>query len=427
MEQPVTLQHAMDIEREVQAARTLLPFVRFLEGQVLDIVKVEVAETKQTEAAPEVAKIEPAEVDQPTEEVVYTEVAMPLEVKVTPEPKPKQADSKPKQPKPAKPPVRPRQSRGEGPVSSAMDDDLVKMYLRDIGQHSLLTKEDEFGLAEIIENGAEAKKRWIQEDGSLAPNTPRADRVLIRQGDRAFDTFVNANLRLVVSIAKKYLYSGMELLDLIQEGNLGLYPAVKKFDRHKGFKFSTYATWWIKQAITRGIANTGSAIRVPVHAGVDISKLTRTEAAISKDGDGDISKEDLAERLGWPLDKLNQVERDRQMIRTSSLDKPVGEDSDTEFGDLIADVEAVDPGQAAADSDRPEIIKRALGSLTEREAEILMLRFALDGGELQTLEQVGLQFDLTRERIRQIESRALAKLCHPSNGHVLQYLISGEV
>ena len=247
------------------------------------------------------------------------------------------------------------------------EEDLVRLYLTDIGQYPLLTKEGEVRLAQKIEGGVEAKAEMDKAGAKVTPARRRELRRAIRQGEEAERTFVQSNLRLVVSIAKKYQASGLPLLDLIQEGNLGLMHAVEKFDWRKGFKFSTYATWWIRQAITRGIANTGRTIRLPVHAG-----------------------------------------------DTLALSEPLREDGDAELGDVVEDRAAESPFERAATALLPEEISRLLAPLDQREREILKLRFGLDRGEPRTLEEVGEHFNLTRERIRQIEARAMSKLRHPS-------------
>ncbi len=250
------------------------------------------------------------------------------------------------------------------------EEDLVRLYLTDIGQYPLLTKEGEVRLAQQIEAGVEARAGLADGGDDLAPARRRELKRNLKRGEDAERTFVQSNLRLVVSIAKKYQASGLPLLDLIQEGNLGLMHAVEKFDWRKGFKFSTYATWWIRQAITRGIANTGRTIRLPVHAGDTLARLHS---------------------------------------------EPLREDGDAELGDVVEDRAAESPFEEAATSLLPEEISRLLAPLDSREREILKLRFGLDRGEPRTLEEVGEHFNLTRERIRQIEARAMSKLRHPSS------------
>ena len=263
------------------------------------------------------------------------------------------------------------------------EDDLVRLYLSDIGQYPLLTKDDEARLAQAMEAGHAAAKE-LDEGGQLTPAKKRELRRLVRSGEEAERAFVQSNLRLVVSIAKKYQASGLPLLDLIQEGNLGLMHAVEKFDWRKGFKFSTYATWWIRQAITRGMADQSRTIRLP----------------------------ELAIELEMPEAKVSETMR--FAADTLSLSTPLREDGDAELGDLVEDRDAESPFEAAAVSLLPAEIGRLLSPLDEREREILKLRFGLDRGEPRTLEEVGEHFNLTRERIRQIEARAMSKLRHPS-------------
>ncbi len=237
----------------------------------------------------------------------------------------------------------------------------------------------------------------------------------MREAERATDTFVKANLRLVVSVAKKYQASGLPLLDLVQEGNLGLIHAVEKFDYKKGFKFSTYATWWIRQAITRGIANTGRTIRLPVHAGDQVLRLRKTITRL----DGTLGRrptvEELAEATGWTGEQITEMLR--YASEPASLDAPVSEDSDDEFGVPDHPTERLARRTAPwYQSLVPGEIERLLATLDERERVVLQLRFGLDRGEPRTLDEVGAHFKLTRERIRQIESRAMSKLRHPSAG-----------
>jgi len=307
--------------------------------------------------------------------------------------------------------------RGDGD-----DADLVKLYLRDIGRYPLLTKDDEARLAQAIEAGRDATA-LVASDATLTPAKKRELRRIERRAADAQQTFVSSNLRLVVSIAKKYQASGVPLLDLAQEGNLGLIHAVEKFDWHKGFKFSTYATWWIRQAISRGIANTGRTIRLPVHAGEMLtalqqaqvllqSKLGRSPTLAELGAEVDLPREKLVEVMGYRTDPL-------------SLSQPLAEDGDTELGDVVKDPGAVSPFEQAAVSLLPDEITRLLAPLTAREGEILRLRFGLDRGEPRTLEQVGERFNLTRERIRQIEAQAMSKLRHPSSDTGARGLLIG--
>jgi RNA polymerase sigma factor (sigma-70 family) len=292
------------------------------------------------------------------------------------------------------------------------EEDLVRLYLTDIGRYPLLTKEDEIRLAQVIETGSRARSVLASANGSLAAGERRELRRQVREGDDAQRTFVQSNLRLVVSIAKKYQASGLPLLDLIQEGNLGLMHAVEKFDWRKGFKFSTYATWWIRQAITRGIANTGRTIRLPVHAGDTLSRLTKARARLELKLGRPASVAELAAEVDLPEDKI--AEALRFASEPVSLSEPLRDDGDAELGDIVEDRAAESPFEVAVARLLPDEIAKLLAPLDERERQILALRFGLDRGEPRTLEEVGEYFNLTRERIRQIEARAMSKLRHPS-------------
>ncbi|MGF1598566.1 MAG: RNA polymerase sigma factor RpoD/SigA [Acidimicrobiales bacterium] len=292
------------------------------------------------------------------------------------------------------------------------EEDLVRLYLTDIGQYPLLTKEDEVRLAQAIEQGKEAAEE-LEVDADVSPARKRELRRVARKGREAERTFVQSNLRLVVSIAKKYQASGLPLLDLIQEGNLGLMHAVEKFDWRKGFKFSTYATWWIRQAITRGIANTGRTIRLPVHAGDTLARLQKARARLELKYGRPATLTELALEVEMPEDKVTEALR--FAAEPLSLSEPLREDGDAELGDVVEDRSADSPFEVAATALLPEEIARLLAPLDEREREILKLRFGLDRGEPRTLEEVGEYFNLTRERIRQIEARAMSKLRHPSS------------
>jgi RNA polymerase sigma factor (sigma-70 family) len=293
---------------------------------------------------------------------------------------------------------------------AAPDEDLVRLYLTDIGRHGLLSKDDEATLAEArlvgIEAGEELKKP------GLTAARKRQLRRLVQEGEAAELRFVESNLRLVVSIAKKYQASGVPLLDLVQEGNLGLMHAVEKFDHRKGFKFSTYATWWIRQAITRGIANTGRSIRLPVHAGDMVKQLQRTRAELEdKLGRGPTTAE-IAEAMDEPFEKIRTLLS--HLSEPASLSAPLREDSDGELGDTVADHSAVSPEEAMLEAALVSEVEKVLAPLEDRERSILRLRYGLDGGEPRTLDDVGQHFSLTRERIRQIEAKAMSKLRHPS-------------
>jgi RNA polymerase sigma factor (sigma-70 family) len=302
------------------------------------------------------------------------------------------------------------------------EEDLVRLYLTDIGQYTLLTKDDEVRLAKAIEAGKAASEEMAAAKSPTATKR-RELRKAIREGEIAERAFVQSNLRLVVSIAKKYQASGLPLLDLIQEGNLGLMHAVEKFDWRKGFKFSTYATWWIRQAITRGIANTGRTIRLPVHAGDTLARLQKARSRLELKYGRPATLAELAKEVEMPEDKVTEALR--FAAEPLSLSEPLREDGDAELGDVVEDRSAESPFETAATALLPEEIQRLLAPLDIREREILRLRFGLDGsGEGRTLEEVGEHFNLTRERIRQIEARAMSKLRHPSSDTGARDLLS---
>ncbi len=298
------------------------------------------------------------------------------------------------------------------------DEDLVRLYLSDIGQYTLLTKDDEVRLAQTIEEGREAKAELDASETDkkikLTPSKKLALKRSVHRGDQAERDFVQSNLRLVVSIAKKYQASGLPLLDLIQEGNLGLMHAVEKFDWRKGFKFSTYATWWIRQAITRGIANTGRTIRLPVHAGDTLARVQKAQSRLELKFGRPPTIKELCDECEMPEDKL--IEALRFAPEPISLSEPLREDGDAELGDVVEDRSAESPFDVAAVKMMPAAIEKLLQPLDEREQKILRMRFGLDGaGEIRTFEDVGAEMNLTRERIRQIEARAMSKLRHPSS------------
>ncbi|MHB1912369.1 MAG: sigma-70 family RNA polymerase sigma factor [Acidimicrobiales bacterium] len=290
------------------------------------------------------------------------------------------------------------------------DGDLVRVYLGDIGRYPLLTKDEEADLARQMEQGLAAQSRLAAEIG-LDPATIHRLGRLVRRGEEAKYRFVLSNLRLVVSMAKRYRSSGLPLLDLIQEGNIGLMHAVEKFDWRKGFKFSTYATWWIRQAITRGIANTGRTIRLPVHAGDLLARIQRGGARLEMRLGRPPTPTELAAEAEISEERLNEALLFR--VEPLSLSERLRDDAEAELGDLVADMAAESPFEAVASSMLPEQISRLLGSLDEREQAILRMRYGLDRGEPRTLEEVGEHFNLTRERIRQIEARAISKLRRP--------------
>ena len=269
-------------------------------------------------------------------------------------------------------------------------DDPVKVYLKEIGRVPLLTPEEEIDLAVRISNGDDAAKKRLSE----------------------------ANLRLVVSIAKRYLGRGMQFLDLIQEGNLGLIKAVEKFDYTKGFKFSTYATWWIRQAITRAIADQARTIRIPVHMVETINKVKKVSSQLLHANGREPSAEEIAEELDMPVEKVREIMRVAQ--EPVSLETPIGEEEDSHLGDFIPDDDAPAPADAASHTLLKETLGSVLDSLTPREEKVLRLRFGLEDGRSRTLEEVGKEFNVTRERIRQIEAKALRKLRHPSRSKKLK-------
>ncbi len=301
------------------------------------------------------------------------------------------------------------------------EEDLVRLYLNDIGKHSLLTKDDEARLAQAIEAGRAARAELVSGKVLTGPRK-RELRRAVREGDEAAETFVKANLRLVVSIAKKYQAAELPLLDLVQEGNLGLMHAVEKFDWRKGFKFSTYATWWIRQAITRGIANTGRTVRLPVHAGDLLTRVTKARGRL----EGQLGRRPTSAELAHDLELEEEkvIEILRHAAEPLSLSEPLREDGDAELGDVVEDRSAISPFEAAAASLLSGEVGKMLVALDEREREILRLRFGLDRGEPRTLDEVGEHFNLTRERIRQIEARAMSKLRHPSTDRGARELLT---
>ena len=304
----------------------------------------------------------------------------------------------------------------------ADEPDLVKLYLRDIGRYPLLTKDDEARLAQAIEAGRDATA-LAASGATLTPAKKRELCGIERRGADARQIFVSSNLRLVISIAKKYQVSGVSLLDIAQEGNLGLIRAVEKFDWHKGFKFSTYATWWIRQAITRGIANTGRTIRLPVQIEDILTAIQRAQANLVAKLGRSPTLAELAVEAGLSYDRL--VEVLSYGTDPLSLSQPLGEDGDAELGDVVEDPGAASPFEQAALSLLPDEIIRLLAPLTAREGEILRLRFGLDRGEPQTLGEICERFNLGPQRIRQIEARAMSKLRHPSSDTDARDLLTG--
>ncbi|WP_106241515.1 RNA polymerase sigma factor RpoD [Allonocardiopsis opalescens] len=294
--------------------------------------------------------------------------------------------------------------------------DLVRIYLREIGRVTLLTAEDEVDLAKSIEAGlfAVEKLSWSQ---PLSAAERWDLEQLVHDGERAKERLIEANLRLVVSIAKRYVGRGLMFLDLIQEGNLGLIRAVEKFDYAKGYKFSTYATWWIRQAITRAIADQARTIRIPVHMVETINKLVRVQRQLHQQLGREPSPAEIAHEMGLVGERVIEIQRIAQ--EPVSLQAPIGEE-DSDLGDFIEDGDAVSPVEAAAFLLLQDQLGSILDTLSDREQRIIALRFGLADGHPRTLEQVGKEFGVTRERIRQIESKTLAKLRHPSRTQVLR-------
>jgi RNA polymerase primary sigma factor len=292
-------------------------------------------------------------------------------------------------------------------------DDPVRMYLKEIGRVPLLSMEQEKSLAMRIEAG----EMELRKNGT-------ADSAIVADGEEAKRQLTEANLRLVVSIAKKYVGRGMLFLDLIQEGNLGLIRAVEKFDYRKGYKFSTYATWWIRQAITRALADQARTIRIPVHMVETINRLIKVSRQLLQELGREPAVEEIAEAMALTPEKVREVMKISQ--EPISLETPIGEEEDSHLGDFIEDQEAVAPAEAASVMLLKEKMADVLQNLTERERKVLVLRFGLEDGHQRTLEEVGQEFGVTRERIRQIEAKALRKLRHPSRGKALKDYWSNE-
>ena len=302
--------------------------------------------------------------------------------------------------------------------------DPVRMYLKEIGKVDLLTASEEVHLAMKIEAGTAASQKLEDfEDGLIELNRAEQRRLMRIEsvGLDAKQQLISANLRLVVSIAKRYVGRGMLFLDLIQEGNLGLIRAVEKFDYTKGFKFSTYATWWIRQAITRAIADQARTIRIPVHMVETINKLIRVQRQLLQDLGRDPTPEEIGSEMGMSPDRVREIQKISQ--EPVSLETPIGEEEDSQLGDFIEDSSAVAPPDAASDSMLREQLEQVLDGLADRERKVIKFRFGLEDGHPRTLEEVGKEFGVTRERIRQIESKTLAKLRHPSrSGRLKDYM-----
>jgi RNA polymerase primary sigma factor len=318
--------------------------------------------------------------------------------------------------------------RASSAESGGSAEDPVHTYLKEIGRVPLLNAELEVEIAQAIEVGTIAAGKLaaheLAEEGEgptadlLSPEEQTRNRRLVRKGLKAKDELIEANLRLVVSIAKRYRNRGLAFLDLIQEGNLGLMRAVDKFDHTKGFKFSTYATWWIRQAITRAIADQARTIRIPVHMVETINKVVWAQRQLLQELGREPAIEEVAQRVELPIERVREILRINQ--DTVSLEQPVGDEDDFNLSDLIEDRGAVVPDDAATRSLLDAAVREALGHLSEREQDVVRLRFGLDDGKIRTLEEVGREFGVTRERVRQIESKTLAKLRRPDAAHLLR-------
>ena len=311
-------------------------------------------------------------------------------------------------------------------VDSFGIDDPVRMYLKEIGKVNLLSPDEEIQLAQDMGAGDAAKEQMEEleaarargEEVSLSPEEEKELKRAIKRGEAAKQRLAEANLRLVVSIAKRYVGRGMLFLDLIQEGNLGLIKAVEKFDYTKGYKFSTYATWWIRQAITRAIADQARTIRIPVHMVETINKVIRVSRQLLQELGHDPSPDEISEEMNMPVDKVREILKIAQ--EPVSLETPIGEEEDSHLGDFIPDEDASEPSEAASYTLLKEQLIDVLDTLTPREEKVLKLRFGIEDGRTRTLEEVGKEFNVTRERIRQIEAKALRKLRHPSRSKKLK-------
>ncbi len=306
-------------------------------------------------------------------------------------------------------------------VDSFSIDDPVRMYLKEIGKVALLSADEEIALASEMTAGMEAQQKLDQAkaDGAELPEVERtALEAAVAQGEASKQKLAEANLRLVVSIAKRYVGRGMLFLDLIQEGNLGLIKAVEKFDYTKGYKFSTYATWWIRQAITRAIADQARTIRIPVHMVETINKVIRVSRQLLQELGHDPTPDEISKEMGMSVDKVREILKIAQ--EPVSLETPIGEEEDSHLGDFIPDEGASEPSEAASFTLLQEQLVDVLSTLTPREEKVLKLRFGIEDGRPRTLEEVGKEFNVTRERIRQIEAKALRKLRHPSRSKKLK-------
>ena len=311
-------------------------------------------------------------------------------------------------------------------VNSFSIDDPVRMYLKEIGKVPLLNPDEEIVLAQAMSAGNEARAKLDEleeqrkrgETPDITPEEEAQLRKVFKKGESSKQKLAEANLRLVVSIAKRYVGRGMLFLDLIQEGNLGLIKAVEKFDYTKGYKFSTYATWWIRQAITRAIADQARTIRIPVHMVETINKVIRVSRQLLQELGHDPSPNEIAAEMGMPVEKVREILKIAQ--EPVSLETPIGEEEDSHLGDFIPDEGASEPSEAASFTLLKEQLRDVLSTLTPREEKVLKLRFGIEDGRTRTLEEVGKEFNVTRERIRQIEAKALRKLRHPSRSKKLK-------
>ena len=311
-------------------------------------------------------------------------------------------------------------------IVSIKVDDPVRMYLKEIGRVELLTSEEEYELAVLVDRAKKAKQEieYKKEEGIDISSEEMAEYdELLKRGEFSSQKLVEANLRLVVSIAKRYVSRGLQFLDLIQEGNMGLIKAVGKFDYNKGYKFSTYATWWIRQAITRAIADQARTIRIPVHMVETINKMVRTQRTLTQKLKREPTQEEVAEEMGISVERVQAIQKTAQ--EPISLESPVGEEEDSSLGDFIPDADILTPYEYTSKEMLKRELDAALGTLTDREEKVLRMRFGLLDGKSRTLEEVGKEFNVTRERIRQIEAKAIRKLRTPTRSKKLKDFHNG--
>ena len=306
-------------------------------------------------------------------------------------------------------------------------DDPVRMYLKEIGRVDLLTGEEEYELATLIDRAKKVREEYderLRNNDYISPEELAEYEDIFKKGDFSSQKLVEANLRLVVSIAKRYVSRGLQFLDLIQEGNMGLMKAVGKFDYTKGYKFSTYATWWIRQAITRAIADQARTIRIPVHMVETINKMVRTQRTLTQELEREPTPEEVAERMGITVDRVQSIQKTAQ--EPISLESPVGEEEDSSLGDFIPDNDILTPYEFTSKEMLKRELDAALETLTDREEKVLRMRFGLLDGKSRTLEEVGKEFNVTRERIRQIEAKAIRKLRSPNRSKKLKDFHQGS-